>query len=127
MDGAGTGRVFTAPVVRDYGDLLAVTADSGLMHVGVSGPSAALVSAPAAPGDALGDSGQPGGGGESLPGGGGGGQTPGGGTAGAGGAGGGASGDGLPFTGFAAAAVGAAGAALASAGAAARRVLRGRG
>jgi hypothetical protein len=126
MDGAGTGRVFTAPVVRDYGDLLAITADSGLMHVGVSGPSAALVSAPAAPGDALGDGGQPGGG-ESLPGGGG--QSPGGETAGegAGGAGGGASGDGLPFTGFAAAAVGAAGAALASAGAAARRALRRRG
>ena len=126
MEGAGTRRAFVNPVVRDYGDLLAITADSGLLHVGVSGPAAALVSAPAAPGgEALGDSesgsGSPGGG--NLPAGDG--QAPGGGgTAGAGADG---AGGGLPFTGFGAAAVGAAGAALASAGAAVRRALRRRG
>jgi hypothetical protein len=96
MEGAGRGNAYVPARVRDYGDLLSLTADAGaLLHVGVGSGFMAAVSAPAAPG---------------------GGGGPGASLSDAGGQ--------LPFTGFAAALMGAAGAALSAAGFAGRRLLR---
>jgi hypothetical protein len=139
---------YVAPRIRDYGDLVSLTADGGaLMHVGIGGTSVlAAASAPASPGggggsvlgatqsaghhDVLGGSagGAPGGGHHDLLGSTGGG-SPGGGNAGGGGAGAGHGGGGhggseLPFTGFAAALVAAVGSGLAATGVAVRRALR---
>jgi hypothetical protein len=133
------GRAWVAPRVRDYGDLLSMTADGGAMlHVGIGSPTfIAAMSAPIAPGggggDTLGKTQA-----DTLASGGGGhggslgatGTQPGGGAgsgpSGVGGSGGGGSGGGghLPFTGLAAAAMGAVGSGLAATGLALRRLLR---
>ena len=134
---------YTSPEVKDYGNLVALTAEAaGMAHLGFG--TIAAVSSPIVPGpgggDTLGttDTGRTLGDGataDDLGGGGGGGggggdgdtagesgsgTDPSGGGEGSGG--GGAAGK-LPFTGFAAAAVGALGAGLAAAGAAARKYL----
>jgi hypothetical protein len=108
MEGTWTGTPYVPPRVRDYGDLVSLTADGGaLLHVGIGGSPLNVVSPPAALGG--------GGGGGTL------GQSGGGGGAGGGGAGGKGS---LPFTGFGAALIGALGAGLSAAGLAARKALR---
>lgn len=134
---------YVSPEVKDYGDLVALTADTaGMAHLGFG--TIAAVSSPvvagAGGGDALGASdaggtlGDTGAGGDvgadagdtagaaagSDPSGGSSGSGSG---SGGGGGGGGAAGT-LPFTGFAAAAVGALGAGLTAAGATARKYLR---
>jgi hypothetical protein len=146
MDDARRPASYVAPRIRDYGDLLSLTADGGaLMHIGIGGTSVlAAASAPVAPGGGggsvlgahatgsgavLGAHGvnpvpHAGTGGEAgaleSPAGTGGG----GGGAGAGHGGGGHGGGELPFTGFAAALVGALGSGLAASGVAIRRALR---
>ena len=124
---------YVSPAVDDSGDLVAITADAGMSHLGFG--TLAAVSTPAVPstggGDTLGaaDSGDTPGDGTS--GGGDDGAVAGdtasggdsGGSSGGGGSGGGGGDGKLPFTGFAAAAVGALGAGLSAAGATARKYL----
>ena len=132
---------YTSPEIKDYGDLVALTADAGGMaHLGFG--TLAAVSSPVTPtgggsialgtidsGETLGDNAtvpEQGGGGAGNDGGvaGDSGSDPsGGGSSGGGGGGGGGAAGKLPFTGFAAAAVAALGAGMASAGAAARKYL----
>jgi hypothetical protein len=116
VDGAGATGDYAPPCVRDYGDLVSMTADGSLLHLGI-GSAIGAVTAPATPGGVLGGD-RPGGspGGDVVPGG----------VLGSGASSGSAEGGGgrLPFTGFAAAAVGSIGAGLAAAGVAIRRALR---
>jgi hypothetical protein len=148
MEGVGQG--YAPPVVRDYGDLVALTeANATMLHVGIgTGVGINAVSTPTTPGGGAGG-GNTGGStdtpvGETLPATGGEGSTPGGGAGGgslgaaagggSGGSGGGGSGGGsggsggdLPFTGFAVAVIGALGSGMTAAGLALRRaVSRGR-
>jgi hypothetical protein len=134
MDGAPGGQLvkYVRPEVKEYGDLVSITADdAGMAHLGLG--TLAAMSSPIIPdagggavlpstssvdpsGDAGGDAGDVAG---DVASGGGLGAGSGGGSAGGGGAGAGK----LPFTGFAAAAVAAIGAGLTGAGAAARKYL----
>jgi hypothetical protein len=115
----GGARRFAVPQVRDYGTLVAMAGDGGLLtHVGIGG-SMAVVTAPAVLGESGGgttpgeDDGVAGEDLAASPGGGGG---PAGGAAGESGT--------LPFTGYAAGLLAAIGAGLAGAGHRARRALR---
>ena len=119
---------YCRPEVKDYGDLVAITADgSGMAHFGLG--TLAAVSAPLLPSGGGSDVAPSSDAGETLGATGGGGDAGGGtagDTAGLGAGGDGAGGDGagsLPFTGFLAAGVAALGAGLTAAGAAARKYL----
>jgi hypothetical protein len=132
MDGKPAGRAYACPTIRDYGDLVQLTGDVGMLHVGIGGPMIAQISGAASPagglacataGDgtdpATADSGDsPGSVGGTL------GTTGSGGGSGGGGSGGGGGGGHLPFTGLALGAIAAAGSGLSAAGVALRRRLR---
>jgi hypothetical protein len=150
MDGFAGGLAdggYVPPAIVDYGDLLEITRDTGLMlHMGIGtfatasspgtpgggGDGAGSYVAPGTAGD-LPSSGDSPGGGDVSPAGGsgevaggdaGGGTDSGGGTGGTGGGGTGGGGGELPFSGFAAGLAGAVGAGLSAAGLAARKYLR---
>ena len=134
-DGAARGA-YTRPTVQDYGDLLKLTGDLGMLHVGIGGPVFMAASATTSPGgsvaggqlpaSAQGTGSAPGDSGGGVAGGNGagpGGGGPGGGGSGGGGSGGGGGGN-LPFTGLAVGAIAAVGGGLSAAGVAVRRWLR---
>jgi hypothetical protein len=143
MDGERACVTYMRPTVKDYGDLLELTADLGMLHVGIGGPALMAASSATTPGGSLAgaiQAGTPQADGNQLPaaanGGGGNPGSAGGGVAGAGGtgsgggsggggggAGGGGGGD-LPFTGLALAAMAAVGGGLSAAGVAIRRWVR---
>jgi hypothetical protein len=142
MDGSGVRVAYTRPNVKDYGDLLKLTGDLGMLHVGIGGPVLMAVSTATSPGGAVAGDSQAGSGqvpaaGQTpasgqLPAADTGGANPGNGVAGTGSSGGGGGGSGgggggggnLPFTGLALGAVAAVGGALSAAGVGIRRWLR---
>jgi hypothetical protein len=137
MDGAGKRPTYARPRVRDYGDLLSITGDGGVMvHLGLLSAAASaplggfdagdVIARP--PGDEIAAGGE-GGSGDTAgtsggSGSGAGGATDGSGSGGGTGGGSGGGGGSLPFTGFAAAVAGAVGAGMTAAGLAARKALR---
>jgi hypothetical protein len=128
------GRAYVRPTVRDYGDLVQLTGDVTMLHVGLGGATTAQVSGAAAPGGGLAgitqagdgtDAGTAGSGtapangvGGTL------GTSGSGGSSNGGGGGGGGGGGNLPFTGLALGVIAAAGGGLSAAGAALRRRFR---
>jgi hypothetical protein len=142
MDGTGARGAYSRPTVQDYGDLVELTGDLTMLHVGVGSPTLMAVSSATSPGGSVVGATQasPAAGGQlgtsatgtgTVPGSSGGGvagTTVGGGGSGLGGSGGGGSGGGgggdLPFTGLAVGAMAAVGGGLSAAGVAVRRWLR---
>jgi hypothetical protein len=143
MEGKPASGAYVRPTVEDYGDLLKLTGDLGMLHVGIGSPTLMATSSAAAPGGTLAGATQAGtaqadgsqlpaaaNGGAGDTGGAGGPGGASGGVAGAGGAGSGSGGGGgggggdLPFTGLALGAIAAVGGGLSATGVAIRRWLR---
>lgn len=136
MDDRSAGSAYACPTIRDYGDLVQLTGDVGMLHVGIGGPMIAQISGAASPAGGIAGSSADGtnpgsadSGGSTTNSAGGvlgtsgsGGGSNGGGSGGGGGGGGG--GGNLPFTGLALGAIAAAGGGLSAAGVALRRRFR---